>query len=53
MPRRKSFGIRIPKKPLPSPKKIATRGLYEALWGAPQRNYGKRVGLDDNKSRSR
>ena len=33
----------IPKKPLPSAKKIATRGLYEVLWGAKKRDYGKRV----------
>ena len=35
--------IRIPKKPIPSPKKIATRGLYEILWGAKPRDYEKRV----------
>ena len=35
--------IRIPKKPLPSPKKIATRGLYEIMWGGKKRDYGKRV----------
>lgn len=49
MPRKKSFKIKVPKKPLPSPKKIATRGLYEAMWGGPHRDYGKRVGLKDKK----
>lgn len=34
--------VRVPKL-LPSAKKIATRGLYEMMWGAPQRDYGKRV----------
>jgi len=36
--------VRVPKKPLPSAKKIATRGLYEILWGGKKRDYGKRVG---------
>lgn len=35
--------VSIPKKPLPSAKKIATRGLYEVLWGAKKRNYSKRL----------
>ena len=35
--------FRIPKKPIPSAKKIATRGLYEILWGGKKRDYGKRV----------
>ena len=39
--RNKNF--RIPKKPIPSTKKIATRGLYEILWGGKKRDYGKRV----------
>ena len=34
--------IKIP-KPIPSPKKIATRGLYEAMWGAKPRDHGKRI----------
>lgn len=33
----------IPKSPIPSPKKIATRGLYELMWGAEHRDYNKRV----------
>jgi hypothetical protein len=33
----------IPKSPIPSPKKIATRGLYEIMWGAEHRDYDKRV----------
>ena len=41
MKKKKYF--KIPKKPLPSAKKIATRGLYEALFGAEQRDYGKRI----------
>lgn len=36
--------FKIPKKPLPSPKKIATRGLFEILSpNSPKRDYGKRV----------
>jgi len=35
--------ITVPKSLLPSPKKIATRGLYEMMWGAPTRDYGKRL----------
>lgn len=34
--------VRIP-KPISSPKKIATRGLYEIMWGAKPRDQGKRV----------
>lgn len=34
--------IRIP-KPIPSVKKIGTRGVYELLWGAKKRDYGKRI----------
>jgi len=38
------MSIKIPKKPLPSPKKIATRGLYEILFPkTKKRDYGKRV----------
>ena len=37
--------MRISKNLLPSPKKIAKRGLYEVMWGAKPRDYGKRVGL--------
>lgn len=35
--------FKIPKKPIPSAKKIMTRGLYEIMWGGPKRDYGKRV----------
>jgi len=36
--------IKIPKKPLPSAKKIATRGLYEIMSPkTKKRNYGKRI----------
>lgn len=28
---------------LPKPKKIAKRGLYELMWGAKSRNYGKKL----------
>lgn len=36
--------FKIPKKLLPSPKKIATRGLFEILSSnSPKRDYGKRV----------
>lgn len=38
------MSIKIPKKPLPSPKKIVTRGLYEILFPkTKKRDYGKRV----------
>ena len=43
--------IRIRRNPLPSPKKIMKRGLYEIMWGAPQRDYGKYVGLDNKKKK--
>ena len=33
--------MHIPKTPIPSPKKIATRGLYEIMWGAEHRDYNK------------
>lgn len=36
-------GVRIPKKLIPSAKKIAKRGLYEIMWGKKPRNYGKRL----------
>ena len=35
--------LKVPKKPIPSAKKIATRGLYEMLWGGKKRDYKKRV----------
>ncbi len=36
--------LKVPKNLLPSPKKIATRGLYEILSGTGNhRDYGKRV----------
>jgi hypothetical protein len=35
--------IRITKSALPKPSKIAQRGLYEMMWGAKTRDYGKRV----------
>ena len=37
--------MKVAQKPLPSAKKIAKRGLYEVMWGAKPRNYGKKVGL--------
>ena len=37
--------FKMPKKPIPSAKKIATRGLYEIMWSATPRDYGKKVGL--------
>ena len=43
--------IRIRRNPLPSPKKIMRRGFYEIMWGAPQRDYGKYVGLDNKKKK--
>jgi hypothetical protein len=46
MARKKNKGLsKVRKQPLPSAKKIATRGLYEVMWGAKPRNYGKYVGL--------
>lgn len=35
--------VKVPKKPIPSAKKIATRGLYEIMWGGKKRDYGKRI----------
>lgn len=35
--------IKIPKSLLPKPSKIAKRGLYEVMWGAKPRDYGKRL----------
>ena len=36
--------IKIPKKPLPSTKKIATRGLYEIISpNTKKRDYSKRI----------
>ena len=43
--------IRIRRNPLPSPKKIMKRGLYEIMWGAPQRDYSKYIGLDNKKKK--
>ena len=37
--------VKVALSPLPSAKKIAIRGLYEVMWGAKPRNYGKKVGL--------
>lgn len=37
--------IRMSKCPLPKPKKIAQRGLYEIMSGTKPRNYAKRIGL--------
>ena len=37
--------VRMPKHPLPKPKKIMTRGMYELMTGTKPRNYGKRLGL--------
>ena len=42
---KKNTKVRVALSPLPSVKKIATRGLYEVMWGAKPRNYGKRIGL--------
>lgn len=28
--------------PLPKPKKVLKRGLYELMWGGKKRDYGKR-----------
>ena len=30
--------------PLPKPKKVLKRGLYELMWGAKPRDYSKRDG---------
>lgn len=36
--------IKFPKKPIPSAKKIATRGLYEIISPkSKKRDYGKRI----------
>ena len=43
--------IRIRRNPLLSPKKIMKRGLYEIMWGALQKDYGKYVGLDNKKKK--
>jgi hypothetical protein len=40
---KKNCKVRIPKSILPSANKIAKRGLYEIMWGATPKNYGKRV----------
>lgn len=37
------MGKTIGKRGLPSPKKIAKRGMYELLWGVKPRDYSKRV----------
>ena len=41
--------MRIRKQPLPKPSKILKRGLYEAMWGAKPRGYGKYVGVKKKK----
>lgn len=38
--------MRIRKQQLPKPNKILKRGLYEAMWGAKHRDYGKYVGIN-------
>ena len=43
--------IKVPRYPLPSPKKIATRGLYELMWGAETRDYGKKINGKKGKSK--
>ena len=44
--------LHIPKSPIPSPKKIATRGLYEVMWGGPHRDYDKRVNGTSRKKKN-
>lgn len=40
----KKRGFHIPSKPIPSAKKIATRGVYELISGSKKpRNYKKRA----------
>lgn len=39
----KNRSPRMPKRLLPSPKKIVKRGLYEILTGSKPRDYDKRV----------
>ena len=34
---------------MPKPSKILKRGLYEAMWGAKSRDYGKYVGIKKKK----
>ena len=41
--------MRIRKQPLPKLSKILKRGLYEAMWGAKHRDYGKYVGVKKKK----
>ena len=41
--------IRIRKQPLPKASKILKRGLYEVMWGAKHRDYGKYVGAKKKK----
>lgn len=45
--------MRIRKQPLPKPSKILKRGLYEVMWGAKPRDYGKHVGLDSDKKKKK
>lgn len=40
---RKNTKIRMPKSLIPKPKQIMKRGLYELMWGAPHRDYEKRI----------
>lgn len=35
--------VKMPKSLLPKPSKIVKRGLYEMMWGAKPRDYGKRL----------
>ena len=42
--KRKGGGLRIPSSPIPKPKKILTRGLYEAISPkSKKRDYGERL----------
>ena len=35
--------VRMSKNPFPKPGKIFKRGLYELMWGAKPRDYGKKL----------
>lgn len=39
--------------PLPKPKKVLKRGLYELMWGAKPRDYGERCSPRDGKKKNR
>ena len=43
MPKKRSSKFHIPTKLLPSPQKIAKRGVFELLTGGKKRDYKKRV----------